>query len=824
MDVRTCEILQFKDILNHLARRAGSALGSEYVRALEPCSNLSEIETRQAPIAEFKKLIEAHGSLAFGGLADLKESFALARREGSLLEPAQMLQIARLLEICAELAAFRDRHGEEFPAIARLLRDFEDHGDLRMSLERTFAEDGSIRDSASPTLSSLRRRKRNAERNLQRTVEKLTSKLASDGVLQDSFATQRNGRNVLPVKSNQRAKIPGILHGSSATGETYYVEPLELIEAGNEVETLSEEEIQEIRRILIALTAEIRPLAGLLEANQDQAAEVDGLQAIAKTAVEFGWNHPVMREGATLRLFKAHHPLLNLENTRASVPITFLLEPDDRCLIFSGPNAGGKTTAMKTVATLSMLAQCGCPIPAFPDSTLPVFRNVLADIGDAQDLQSGLSTFSGHILRIKELWKKTGPDSLVVMDELGTGTDPQEGAALALALLEGFQQRARLTLTTSHLNPVKQWAEQTPGVRNASFSLDPNTRAPTFQLRLDIPGASEALEIAEREGIAKEIIAKAKELVGQKHLQMGEMIRRVEEKEVRLATATREAEARVKALEEQEEVLRARSELLREERRELKERAAREREAAIAEYRDKIEKFIAELPSEEELARRKKALIRAREEALRDEQLSVSERRRLAEEQHQKNEAYSGQRVFVSSLGQWGEVIETDREKGRARVAIGVMQATVKFDDLLDYDPEVRRAEQIARSEELSLPRAARKRKKKSRKVKHGIREAQEYTPPSRGEARAAITSVSRPVSMTLDLHGYRVEEAIAEVDRYLDRSLLADFPYVKICHGTGAGRLYKAVHEYLRQHPAVKKYRFATPDEGGGGVTVVEF
>lgn len=830
MDPRSRDILQIDLILEHLAGRAASALGRGFVAALMPAEDMRGLQRRQAPLRDLMALIHDGEPLALGGLSDIRPQLKKARIEGAVLDPEEWPPAFRFLQILATLEDFYEQHQQDYPALCRLLSAFEDHDELRAAAERTFDEDGRVADHASPELGRIRRALKNAERQLLRTVERLARDYFERGLLQDNYATVSGGRHVLPVKASSKGRVKGVLHGSSGTGETTFIEPLEFLDASNEIEGLRDEERHEIYRILAALTAQLRPLAGLLDANHDELAEVDGLQSIARLAVEKGWALPLMSEDGAVRLFEAHHPLLQLELGKGSVPVTMLLDPPDRGIIFSGPNAGGKTTAMKTVACLSFLAQSGCPIPAFPDSTLPLFSNILADIGDQQDLQAGLSTFSGHITRIRDLLRHAGHRSLVILDELGTGTDPQEGTALALALLEEFRRRCRLTLTTSHLNPVKQWAEDTEGVRNASFSLDPTSRAPTFKLRLDLPGASEALEIAAREGLPREVLDRARSIVGEKHLEMGEMLRRIEERERRLATAMRDAEARAKTLEEQEEVLRARAELLREERKELRAKVAREREAAAREVREKLERLIAELPSEEELAARRAALAKARDAARHEQQFSAAERRRLAEAEAEKSEVFVGQRVFVRSLAQWGDVTELRPGRDQARVLVGNIEANVKLSDLLDYDPREKRAAQIALSEDQALTPLERRRqkRKKGRSVREALKEAEEYSGPS-GKVKVTLAGGSlgnytRPTGMTLDLHGYRVEEALAETDKFLDRALLANYPYVKICHGTGTGRLYRAIHDYLRTHPAPKKFRFGNPDEGGGGVTVVEF
>ncbi len=832
MDQQRDDILEFGKVLEILAREAASGLGREFVLGLGPLGTFDEAEERRALVRELILLHEEDRPLGLAGLFDATELLRYAHVEGSVLEEEHWPRLRGLLELAAALCAFRDSAREDFPAIAALLAGVTESPPLLKRLERTFDDEGVLRDDATAELFSLRRRLNAAEQALARTAARLAAQYHERGYLQDNFVTLRGGRQVLPVRTNQRGRVKGLLHGSSSSGETVYMEPFELVEAGNEVEALRDEERREVHRILRSLTAELRGQADELAVSLPFLAELDGLQSIARKSARAGWHLPTLARRGPLRLFQAHHPLLQLRSPGTSIPITILLERNDRCVVLSGPNAGGKTTALKMIGLNAVLTRCGCPIPAFPDSQLPFYSGVLADIGDPQNLEEGVSTFSGHVSRISELWQGADGEALVLLDELGTGTDPVEGGALAVALLEGFLGRAALTVTTSHLAPVKSWAEETPGARNASFSLDPGTREPTFHLRLDVPGASEALHIAEREGLPETVLARARELVGEPQLQMGEMLRRLEEREQKLAAALREAEARADTLGEQEQLLRARADLLREERRELRAKLLREQGDAAKELRVRIESLIAGLPGEEEARLRKEALVQAREELLRAQKLNATERRRLAEEQVARGDFTPGQRVFVGSLGQWGELVALDTEREEARVAIGSLEVRARKDDLLDHDPRERREERREQSEELEWAVTGgkkRKRPKKGRRLRKALRDAEEYTTggypvrPAAGSGSPA-TRVSVPASMLLDLHGYRVDEALSELDRFLDRALLADFPYVKICHGTGTGRLYKAVHEYLRTHPAAKKYRFATPDEGGGGVTIVEF
>jgi DNA mismatch repair protein MutS2 len=692
-----------------------------------------------------------------------------------------------------------------------------------------FDDDGLVRDDASPELARLRADLRRAEGAIHRALQRIVGALKGTGVLQDEYWTVRNGRHVLPVRAGSRGRVSGIVHGSSGSGETLYIEPAEVVEAANDAQILHQREEDEVVRILRALTAELRPHLPQITEDLETLGELDMLNALGRVACERGWKVPVLVERGAVKMYSAHHPLLQIEPGRRSIPITLTLDADDRAIVISGPNAGGKTTAMKTLGLNALLLQSGSPIPASADSQLPFFDGFFADIGDQQDLGEGVSTFTGHLKRVKEILSIVTGRSLVLLDELGTGTDPEEGGALAQAILESLVASGALTVATSHLGPLKQWAETTRGARNASFSLDESTHRPTFRLRLDLPGASEALQIAENEGMPRELLARARSLVGEQKVQLGELLRRIESRERELASLVKETSARASSLEEQEKAVRRRAEELRDERRVARQKAGDEAERAAREVRERFEKLIANMPGEEELAQRRRALSDGRK-AIIAEQGRLAAWRKEGESDRDAGlpaEARPGRRVFVPAFGKWGEVIWADADTGRARVNVGNVEVEVGLQSLRDKEPPKPpppRREEIERRGP---------REKKSRRVKAALEELSTLPPEAAGPApvprRREARGVTAPprheaLGLELDLHGYRADEAITALERYLDRALLAGFPKVRIIHGTGQGKLYRVVHDYLRDSPAVARFRFGGVEEGGGGVTVVEF
>ncbi|MEQ8821516.1 MAG: Smr/MutS family protein [Sumerlaeia bacterium] len=842
MDFSTRDALGLDAVLEQLADHAASTLGSDWVLAREPASDSDAAREQLALTAEVLDLIDRGQKPPLGGLSDVGESLAIAAQAHSSLPPERWMPLARHLQAVEALSQFGANRAESAPLFSKICERLSTEPDLSSAIERTFDHDGRIRDNASPGLSRARSDLRRAESRVFSEINGALGRLRGDSILQDDYSTVRNGRHVVPVKANFRGRVNGIVHGSSSSGETLFIEPANVVEAANDVEIAREREAEEVRKILEALTAQLRPFAPVAKADLPALALIDGTTALARAAAEHGWRIPTLTaDGRPLALLSAHHPLLHLSQRDKSVPITVELSPDDYCVILSGPNAGGKTTAMRTLALSAALAQCGSAIPAAMESELPVFRGFYADIGDQQDLGEGVSTFSGHIRRMREILEEADDQSLVLLDELGTGTDPTEGGALAQAILEELMARARLTIATSHLQPIKQWAADTPGARNASFTLDPQTHRPTFRLRLDLPGASEAFFIAENEGLDAVLLKRARSLVGEQQVRMSELIAQVQQMEQDLARERRDAAERAERLRTQLEMAEQRANDLIEERKRVRRMALQERDSAAREVREQFERLIAELPSEEALEQRKKLLSEGRRTIAGEQERVRGELRAIEQgEGDPVEELAEGQKVFVRAFGRWGVVVDVAHDGSKARVDVGGISAFVPAEGLLDAEPK-----KVLPFEPDPEPQAAaalsktKKKPKKSKKLKAALENAE--TLPDPEPVRRPVSTLSQrfptkatqrkktgfrrePVPMYLDLHGFRAIEAIEAIDRYLDRALLCDYPYVRIIHGVGEGLLYKTVREFLNGYPSVKSWRPGTPEEGGGGVTVVEF
>jgi len=852
IDPATRRILDLETILERVARQAVCSAGRELVENLSPSASPEEVQSRQRPVGEVISLLEGNASIPLGGLFDVQPTLDEAKMEGAAVAHDRWPRLCTFLEICEKMERFARESEQKFPALAKEAGGIVPARDLRETIERIFVRRGGVlmpelRDDASPTLAGIRRRLLSAEQGMMKTLSRLVNDYNTKGWLQEAFSTVRGGRHVLPFKASSKNRITGIHHGSSSTGETIFVEPAEVVELSNLIDDLRSDESVEEGVILRALTARLREWVPFGEDNMRRLARIDMWYAIGRHANANGWSFPMVGEKLALRIVSAHHPMLHLDRRAESVPVSLALAKDDRVLVFSGPNTGGKTTAMKTVGLTVLLLQCGIPAPLSPDSTLPIFDGVFADIGDSQDLGAGLSTFSGHVRRVGTILDEiVGTSSaLVLLDELGTGTDPKEGSALAVAILEGLIRRGALTLATSHFEAVKLWGGETAGVRNASFALDEASRRPTYRVRLDFPGASEALEIAHNEGLPGRILERARELLGPQHLRFGELLRKIEAQERKLAESVRDAEARGKALIEQETIARQRADQLREDRKAARLTMIVERETMLREARERIEKMIAEMPSAEFVPQRKSYLTETRKELVQEQQSLSQERRNLRAPTGSGTADPSlprGKSVYVGSLGDWAEIIEAQPGRDKVRVLMGRIEAEVSRADLYDRDPGTRgnASRKPVLLHEEPPPQPAGAKPKKSKKLKVAVNEPfvpdppaykkgatgspRSGGPPPKVRMAGVVNTPSASGRIVLDLHGKYVEEAIPLLDKHIDNALLASLPYIKVCHGQGSGRLYRAVHDFLRDHPSVKNYRFAGQDEGGSGMTIVEF
>jgi DNA mismatch repair protein MutS2 len=799
--------LEWPRLREHIAAKAVSPLGHAFTLALEPSTDRGWIDRQQQRTAELRAFLNSGGSFDFHGLFDPALLLDKARVPGSALDP---LEILALLEVVERVAAWRNlltvsESGKRLgPGVRELTEPLlpYDLSALLRTLRGKIESDGSLSDEASPALKRIRRAMEAQHRAIEASLRRVARALREDGSTQEDIITVRGERFVIPIKAEFRRRVPGVIHGTSSSGQTVFVEPMETIEQNNELVRLLDEEQSEIHRILVALTSALAAEAPVLNLGAAILGEVESHFVRARFAMQLDCTTPTF--GNKLSLRSARHPLLELRMRGEGgkpVPLTLALEPDARQLIISGPNTGGKTVGLKTTGLLALMALAGLPVPA-EEAEFPLFTAIYADIGDAQSIERNLSSFSAHVVNVDHISRHADSRSLVLLDELGSATDPEEGAALAVAVAGHFLALNAWTCITTHLTSLKVYAASRPGVLNAAVGFDRQTLAPTYELRLGVPGASAGLNIAERLGMQAEIIAAARGQMTTQQTDIGQFLDSLHEQ---LQAATGE---RVSLKRRLEEVAAERTRLETEGRNEQKQRT-RELEVKLNQL---LEDFEAQLrDSVKDIEDKTVARKIARDSALR-----MSRVRREFSEQFSST-------VLAHTTG-------ADRSgKGGEGRALGMKtERAIKVGDLVSLKSMGRQArvERVidGKTFEVSIGQM------KMRALRSDIVDVESVkvaTPLEAARRRGGVTvQTNSDLDYTpseINVIGRTASEAEQEVERYIDRAFLAGLPRVRIVHGTGMGVLRRTLREFLKSHPHVATFAEAGQNEGGQGATLVD-
>lgn len=767
------EVLEFPKILERLASYASTPIGQELAQRLCPSRRERAVEKRQRETSEARHLLESGMSISLGGEVDVRPYLKKAR-VGAVLLPQELLEIHNALLVSRSLGHTILSAAKSYPLLAQraeILLQGPSPSDL--GIGKAIRERGEVVDGASPALTRIRRELRTAQARLEKKLEEIVSSPETRPYLQEPLVTQRSGRYVVPVRADFKGRIPGLVHDRSTSGATVFIEPLATVELNNRLRELELEEEAEVQRILKELTQRIAEHFVPLWRMAYALGRIDLALAKAKYSIEIQGTEPRLvplrkvdsHPGSALRLIQARHPLLD---PGQAVPIDVYFTDDYFILVITGPNTGGKTVTLKTVGLLALMAQVGMHIPA-AEALLSVFDGVWADIGVEQSIEQNLSTFSSHLTNIIAILKQATGRDLVLLDELGAGTDPQEGSALALALTEHLRKREITTLIATHYSALKVYAQVTPGVENASLEFDPQTLAPTYHLTVGLPGRSHALAIARRLGLALEIVEEAQahpspqDQETEKYLEEIQEARRAAQEARVLA---QEAKARAEALEGR---CQERIASLEKERAEILNQARRQAQEELAAFRQTLKEL------------RKKPAAKIIKDTLEQLEKSVeplpSPKRRM---NLLPGQARVGDPVWVRGLGQAGEIVEV---LGPEEVEVQVGSFRIK-----------------ARVQEL---------------------EPGERKQPASATVKMLVAE--GPIPRVLRLRGMKAEEALVLLEKYLDDAFLARWREVRILHGRGTGTLRRLVREKLAEHPLVASFRHGDPQEGGEGVTVVE-
>ena len=811
MDSRTLRVLEFDKIRERMARHTSFSLGHERALALLPTDDIREAQEWQAETREARTLLEEKSDVHLGGVHDLRALVEQAVRGGTLL-PMDLLDVRSTLVRARTLQRLLTRFGEQFPHIADVAARISAPGDLIEEIARCVDERGEVLDSASDALARIRRTLREAHGALMERLQRIVASSANAPYLQEPIVTQRQGRYVIPLRAEFKGRIPGLVHDQSGSGATLFIEPLAVVELNNRWREAQLAEDEEIHRILAALTGLVAAQAGVITRTVEALGDLDLIFAKARYANELRAVEPELvsfkvessklkdrssrgqpssgqHPGSSLAFINARHPLLD---PLTVVPVDIYLDDDCFILLITGPNTGGKTVSLKTTGLLTLMAQAGMAIPADEGSKLSVFDQVFADIGDEQSIEQSLSTFSSHMTHIVEILDQADSNSLVLLDELGAGTDPEEGAALAQSLLKTLLARRITTLATTHYSELKVFAHSTAFVANASVEFDIESLSPTYRLSIGLPGRSNAFAIARRLGLSNEIVAGAQALVSPQSLEAETMLAEI--KRAREAALT--AESGAKAARHRAEVLNAdlqyRLAKTEEARREVLGEARAQAQAEL----EAVQHEAGRLRDQLDGLARERGVIQSSGRNLHEQWLAEAEMlvaRRSAAAQPlppmQTPEPLKiagpllpGDRVWVPSLGASGEVV-------------GVS----------DHDVEVKVGGFRVRLAQSRVELRERGQQPAVQVQSGGV----PPKPPSPG--------------MELDLRGLTVDDMLIELDRYLDTAYLAGLPFVRIIHGKGTGALRQAVRDELRGHPLVGEFRAGENSEGGEGVTVAK-
>ena len=800
--------LEWEPLLALVAGFAASSVGRKSVLQLRPSTDVAWVERAHALTAELRLLLEEQASIALGGLFDPTELLAKARIPEVALEAQELQAAARLAHDVAGWQALLQsppaRTVGRLPGLVEISVTLPNNlRTLAESIERKLMPDGTLADDASPELNRIRREQERQQRHIEESLRAALRKLSADGATQDDVITIRGDRFVIPVRAELKRRISGVVHGASSSGQTVFVEPLETIEQNNELVRLIEEEQAEIHRIFVALTRHVATFADGLMTGARVLALVDSLLARARFAREFGCVAPSFGP-ERLRLEDARHPLLEKHlrgSDKAVVPLTLELTAEARQLIISGPNTGGKTVTLKTTALLAMMAQAGIPVPA-EAANFPIFTAFLADIGDAQSIEAELSTFSAHIVNLNRLAQLADAHALVLLDELGSATDPEEGSALAVAVAQHFLAAHAWTLISTHHTSLKVYAANTLGVLNAAAGVDERTLAPNYKLRIGVPGASAGIQTAERLGLDARIIVSARERLGSQQVDLARFLDRLHNELTTLEAEQKKTREQQYALNTERKRLEREGDVeMRNRTRELEQKLASLMKDFEFQMRENV-RAVAERAAQQKLSKEAERRInRLRREFQESFNQTVIAHRSGADAgdanatPHLLRHIAPGDKVLLKSMNKIA-VVQREVEKDLFEVALGPIKMRVKRDELGEPQPagqEQKKADPLA---------AARSQKNVHVSV---------------------ISANTDNLRMEINLIGRTVDEATDELERYLDHAFLAGLPRVRVIHGHGAGILRRGVREFLKGHPHVAGIEEAPQNEGGQGATLVD-
>lgn len=790
MNVKTLKTLEYNKIIDLLLQKAESELGKNKIKEIKPLTNIEDIEYLQRETEEAYTLLIKRGTPPLYGIHSIAPEVKRAEIGGAL-SPGGLLKISDSLRVSRGLKNYiretKEDKVSDYPIIERLVEDLRVFKHIEDEINNAIISENEISDNASSTLRSIRRQIISKNESVKDKLNSIINSQTNKKYLQDSIVTIREGRYVIPVKSENRGNVPGLVHDMSGSGATLFIEPMAVVQLNNELRELELKEREEIERILRELSNLVAVEAEGIANNQKILQEMDFIFAKGKLALDMKATKPILNEKGYINIKKGRHPLLNVAKI---VPIDVYLGKEFNSLIITGPNTGGKTVTLKTVGLLTLMAQSGLHIPADFNSEIAVFNQVFADIGDEQSIEQSLSTFSSHMVNIVDILANVEYNSLILFDELGAGTDPTEGAALAMSILDHLLKLNVRTIATTHYSQLKLYALTTEGVKNASVEFDVETLSPTYRLLIGVPGKSNAFEISKRLGLGEYIIDYARNLISKENVEFEDVLQAMEKD--RLAAEANRAEAERYRLEV--EKLKADLEIEKDKTKEMRDKIlnkakedARNILRLAKEDADSLVGELREIASEIEKDRNRK---------LQEAQDKLKAKLNKAEGEVSRNvlnvksnkppkNLKVGETVEVLTFNQKGTVLDEPDDNGNVRIQVGIMKITAHIS---------------------TLKRATSDEEEKVH-----------------GSTKKIMGSKSKEIKTEIDLRGQNLDEAFLELDKYLDDAYIAGLKQINIIHGKGTGVLRDGIKGYLKSHRHVKSSRLGTFGEGGDGVTVVE-
>ena len=795
MNKRTLRVLEYYKIIEKLTGFATCPAGKRMCERLKPSTDLMEITKNQEETADALRRVYQQGSLSFSGVYPIGEAMKRVA-VGASLSSAELLDVAKLLQVAEHARQYGEQSQDKDEEGVNTRQDsltgyFEslmplEH--LAREINRCILSEDEIADDASATLKDIRRNMKATNGKVHEVLNGIVTRQTNQAMLQDTIVTMRNGRYCIPVKSEYKGQFPGMVHDQSSTGSTFFIEPMAVVNLNNELKELAAKEAMEIEKILARLSEQVAQSKDALESNVEVLTKLDFIFAKASFAKSYDGTEPELNTNGYTNLKQARHPLLERHSV---VPVDIRLGDDYTMLIITGPNTGGKTVSLKTLGLLTLMGQSGLHIPAFQGSTLAVFEDVFADIGDEQSIEQNLSTFSSHMTNVVYILKHASSRCLVLFDELGGGTDPVEGSALAISILNDLHNRDIRCMATTHYSELKTFAMTTPGIENACCEFDVETLSPTYHLLIGIPGKSNAFAIAKKLGMADHVIESAKSQIDSSTVDMEALLADLEKSKRTIEQEQAEIAANKEEIQKLKDRLASKNEHIEQRKQDILRNAREEAREILEDAKAFADESIRKYNNWEKKPQiaNNKDMEKARGE-LRDKLKSVNSKLEY-KTSNRKSKAkasdfHLGDSVHVISLNLDGTVRSLPNQKGELTVQMGIFQSTVKISDV-----------EIVKEEKQS-------KQQKTAQYRASVNKAKNIKPE-------------------INLLGMTVDEAIMELDKYLDDACLSHLNQVRIVHGKGTGALRKGVHEYLKRQKYVKSFRLGEFGEGDAGVTIVE-